>query len=1451
VRPERLVEVIVDKIGGTHRGSGYRITTTTVLTAWHVVDGATRLEVRFDSGLPTARTVIAETLGGDPESDLALLSFAATDRIDPEPPARLTGAGADVEVRIAGFPRWKLRGGKYRDSAAEPGTAALLANRREGTLQITVAPPADDPDARTPWEGISGGPVFARDRLVAVVSRHHRREGLNRLTATPIARWVDRLTDDGPPELLAALGLNPSSSLPAVAVAPVSAYRTQVREIAPEKLVGRETELAELGRFCAGPESYAWWQAPPWAGKTALMSSFVVNPPPEVEVVSFFVTGRLAGQADSTAFTDALLDQLAAVLGREVPPGSGPATREPLRRQLLIEAADRCAVAGRRLVLVVDGLDEDTGTTPGSEVPSIASLLPARPGPGLKVIVAGRPHPPIPGDVPGDHPLRGCPVTELCPSSFAQDIARQAVRELGRHLAHGDIQRDLAGLLAAAGGGLTLDDLIELAGQPRYAVDDVVNGVFGRTVERRDDVYLFAHEVLQALAMEQLGATELGRYRDRIHAWAAGYRERGWPGETPGYLLRGYVGLLRELRDVPRLIAASTDRVRHDHMLARLYTDTAALADISATQRMLLAEAEPDLVALGRLAVHQDVLVQRNLNMNPDIPLLWRRLGFPDRATALAESITDPGRRSRALRQLARQAVAEGDEQGVLSLLGKLDTSSRQAVTIAAIQAADGAPERIRPLLDLELGASAATPVAGRRRQLVGLAVPLVRAGDRANLEYLIAGIGGPESQAEVLLSLADECDQPDVRMDRRTLAQIGLSIAAGWPPSVDRGRALTVLDQLRRYDSAPAGSALNRSTSIAPSMSTEFHPDEDFADSFEWDDDFADSLPDSFSASHERSAAASTLAGSGSPSIVRATDWLGQAEARWESGDKTESRALLDRAVAAIEAPFAADGTAFHHRVARLAAALGGLDHVAAIAGSIGRPTGFHVACAGLGVAASASEPAAVAVLLEAAVKMLDWSPATVETLIRAACRAGYADHLGHALRRHMWLWDDAGCADMARVFAAEGVPDQAMVVLLHVGSEEVRARAVDEILATGINGGSFAKALDLALESPPAGRVDALVAVARMATGVDDATARDAAAAAELAARSRPDPRWQIDVLRQLSGLTAAAGDPSTTTAVLRTVREMAGGLDTLFDRIGRAAAEKDIRLLRFLGPLGVVAARETDDPDQHGELIARLARTVAAEDTAYTDLLLSVSERLIAAIPAADRRDWALADLVWAAAEAGNFDQAGRAIDLVENPDRRAELQVDLARSLAVANDGRRAEAVAAGIAVEGRRADAYLEIVRAVIRSGRWDRAVTAAHAIISLDARSQALVLVAQAAARAGDLTSAHAVAATIPGPAWRAWAVNCVEETTPASTQPRPDDGGVVPSRNGLVPAAVLSLLRRLTREPTRPGSSREAAEAFVAQGSLEPLIGLLHDQAAVVSAVAAETVTLMTTHSR
>ncbi|MFC9623750.1 hypothetical protein ACFTXM_28410 [Streptomyces sp. NPDC056930] len=74
-----------------------------------------------------------------------------------------------------------------------------------------------------------------------------------------------------------------------------SAYLSQVRRIAPERLRSRESELGELALFGTDPETgqpYMWWRAEAWAGKSALLSTFVLDPPPGVRVLSFFITAR-------------------------------------------------------------------------------------------------------------------------------------------------------------------------------------------------------------------------------------------------------------------------------------------------------------------------------------------------------------------------------------------------------------------------------------------------------------------------------------------------------------------------------------------------------------------------------------------------------------------------------------------------------------------------------------------------------------------------------------------------------------------------------------------------------------------------------------------------------------------------------------------------------------------------------------------------------------------------------------------------------------------------------------------------------------------------------------------------------------------------------------------------------------------------------------------------------
>ena len=136
-----------------------------------------------------------------------------------------------------------------------------------------------------------------------------------------------------------------------------------------------------------------WWRAGPWSGKSALLSTFVLRPPPEiagqVRIVSFFITARLAAQDTREAFTLVLLEQLAGLAGEKVPVALPEATRDAWLLDLMAQAARLCQSESGRLVLVVDGLDEDRGVTTGPDAHSIAGLLPADPPAGMRVIVAG------------------------------------------------------------------------------------------------------------------------------------------------------------------------------------------------------------------------------------------------------------------------------------------------------------------------------------------------------------------------------------------------------------------------------------------------------------------------------------------------------------------------------------------------------------------------------------------------------------------------------------------------------------------------------------------------------------------------------------------------------------------------------------------------------------------------------------------------------------------------------------------------------------------------------------------------------------------------------------------------------------------------------------------------------------------------------------------------------
>ncbi|MEU8175585.1 trypsin-like peptidase domain-containing protein [Microbispora hainanensis] len=823
----QVAEIIVARHGEPgRRGSGYRVSSRAVLTAAHVVQDASAIRVRFDADLPGEWTAEATSWWADTESDLAVLSITPRGEDDEVAPARFGRIGGEraavLAVRAVEFPRFKLRddGELYRDSHQADGSTAVLSNRREGTLEVTVPPPERDPDPdASPWEGMSGAAVWVGDRIVGVVAQHHRTDGPGRLAAARLDRALDRS-----PELRALLGL------PEVVpdVVPRSAaelvrtdYLMQVREMfAPDRLLDRAAELDELVRFCAGDRPYAWWQAGPWAGKTALMAWLVLHPPSGVDVVSFFVTARLPGQSDSEACLSALIEQLAALARGDpaAPPTAGARLGTMLR--LLEETASRSREAGRRLLLVIDGLDEDTGTSMG---PSIASLLPRRPPQGVRILVASRPHPSIPGDVASDHQLRTLRPRLLDQSEHARAVEHLATLELSRLPMREPLQHDVLGLITASGGGLTLDDLAHLTGREPYEIEQVLRVSFARSVLGRTGIpsagysdepaYLFAHETLRLAAHKTL---RLAAYRDRLHAWAAMYQNRSWPADTPHYLLRGYQHMLAEAGDLPRLVACGTDQDRHGRMRALTGGDALALSDVNLAQQHLLRQEVPDLTRLGLLAVEQDHLRARANSIPAELPAVWARIGQPDHAEGLVSGISDWGTRGDALCGLVAASTAVGDRERAARLadevhaLASLGQPYARLYTLSRLAAVVDR-DRARLLVDEAEGLIGQITKADTRDwALAEIAAAVTSGGDHVQAERITGRIGDPRVRVEALTRLVRAAAADDRRRIARLADDAGRGIRQLTDPA-DRD-----LLSLRLVEAVAAAGDPDRAEAIA-----------------------------------------------------------------------------------------------------------------------------------------------------------------------------------------------------------------------------------------------------------------------------------------------------------------------------------------------------------------------------------------------------------------------------------------------------------------------------------------------------------------------------------------------------------------------------------------------------------------------------------------------------------
>ncbi|MFG3150643.1 hypothetical protein ACGF7W_01180 [Streptomyces sp. NPDC048219] len=815
------------------RGSGYRVTTDLVLTAGHVIEGHRTIHVRFphDPERKVPARLLWET------GRVAALRVDLDDEVEPTPYGLVERRSGRMPCEVVGFPLFMFEGSR-RDSFHVVGGINLLSNLYTGNLDVTVDdPPPEVWQEPTPWEGMSGAAVFVRERLVGVVDLSYPFRPRH-LTAVP-ADW------DLTPEQRGQIGYGRPVSVNPPPGRDLGGYAARVRSMAPAGgLRDRDRELAELRAFCESDEPYLLWQGDPWSGKTALMSAFVLDPPPGVRVAAYFAAHH-RGRQDP--FDQVVGEQLAAIADE-------PCTSNDLYSHLE-KAAERCRNDGERLVLVVDGLDED---------PGIACSLPLNPPADVCVLVSSRPRPDFDPRLTADHPLRHCLVRTLTRTPYAARLELQAGIELDLWL-RGHHNADLLGLLAAAGGDLTARDLAALTGMPASEVASLLDsrlftrisgeafGGAGLVSSGRGaggdgtfDSYGYAHETL--LRTAEAALRPLDPYRDRIHDWAASYRSRGWPEDTPRYLLTSYGALLTG----GLLVEHALDPARRDRMTRLPGGHATVLREIAAAQRV--AHDRADLPALARLAVARDLVGNTAPTVPDDLLTLWVRLGRATRAESLARSHPDPDVRAAALTAVAK-ALADS---------GELDRGERLARTIARA--------------DRRSWALAGVVDAMAARGLFGAA------------EALAGTVGQPERQAWALAAIARAVGatrQPDGDLTRRD--PISSADRSGGVNGADPARAARLMDRAEELVRAVTGPQRQASILAALVEAAVLCGDSARAERL------ADRIP---LADHRVRALSAIATTTGDPALAR--DVLSKAEAMAEviTGDRSTALTKLAEAI-------------------------------------------------------------------------------------------------------------------------------------------------------------------------------------------------------------------------------------------------------------------------------------------------------------------------------------------------------------------------------------------------------------------------------------------------------------------------------------------------------------------------------------------------------------------------
>ncbi|SDM78166.1 helix-turn-helix domain-containing protein [Actinacidiphila guanduensis] len=560
----------------------------------------------------------------------------------------------------------------------------------------------------------------------------------------------------------------------------------------PRLVRERTDERADMNAFLRddspGAPSYLCWIADAPVGKTALLTDYIRRQRgTDLDVLSFFVS-EAEGTNTRAKFAAETVRQVGELLGKRQ-------KRDPKGvrewKRLFAEVAERSGARGRKLLLVVDALDDDvawSGLTAnhrpnpgGQESPvtrqrsvrgSIAALLPAPPPPGMRVIVSLRRCMRFPDDLSPSHPLRR--------SRHQRTLTPLAGVPLLRHPppdVHA-LGEPVAGLLAVAGGGLRTADLAELTGLPKERLDRLVAGPAGRALIDDDpisEMYALAQPQLARTVREALGEAGVQLLTAQLLEWSLRWHARGWPEGTPPFPLHHELRLLTGA-DERAAYVLDMARLRR---LASVSGPVTALAQLDAFEEEISAAGEggPDVLALLVQISAVRALLRGELRDVPaGAPSLLLRLGDVRRALGLARSAPTASEKALHLADVAVELAYAGHSDAETVALEAAEWLTRDR-TDQGFPGTYRAPESYARIL------TAARTLA----QLKGPAAarPLVRAvvrDERAGTEALIeaAGMLDVVPADDVVAELQDRADTLSGGDSRAKAAAVDLWGALG-----------------------------------------------------------------------------------------------------------------------------------------------------------------------------------------------------------------------------------------------------------------------------------------------------------------------------------------------------------------------------------------------------------------------------------------------------------------------------------------------------------------------------------------------------------------------------------------------------------------------------------------------------------------------------------------------